>query len=146
MTGLPKSIIKKYGVTKKAWQVFRGNKTVTKPTRMKTMARRGFKKHRSSSRGSSGISVMNVLLAGAVYGAVRPTIANMLPTFFKFGPVDSDNVILGGAGYLASRQSNKFIKTLGLVAMGTEAGIITSQLMTPATTPQQASAISTTEW
>jgi len=32
MTGLPKHIIKKYGVTKKAWQVFRGKKSSKKST------------------------------------------------------------------------------------------------------------------
>lgn len=70
------------------------------------------------------ISVTDVLLAGAIYGAVRPTVTNMLPTFFSFGPVDSDNVLLAGAGYFASKNSNKLIKTIGLVAMGTEAGIV----------------------
>lgn len=76
------------------------------------------------------LSVTDVLLAGAIYGAVRPTVANMLPTFFSFGPVDSDNVILGGAGFMASKSKTKMIKALGLIAMGTEAGIVTSNLIT----------------
>lgn len=128
MAKLPKSIIKKYGISKKAWQVFKSGSSKTKTkTRSGTMARR---KKSGYKRSSGSIKPMNILLAGALYGAIRPTVANMLPTFFKFGAVDSDNVILSGAGYLASRQSNKFIKTLGLVAMSTEAGIITSGFLT----------------
>lgn len=88
---------------------------------------RAKKMYRAHSKPSIG--VMDVLLAGAIYGAVRPTVANMLPTFFSFGPVDSDNVILGGAGYFASKSSNKLIKSVGLIAMGTEAGIVTSNLL-----------------
>lgn len=81
------------------------------------------------ARNKPSMGVMDVLLAGAIYGAIRPTVANALPTFFKFGPVDSDNVILGGAGYMASKSNTKLIKAIGLVAMGTEAGIVTSNLM-----------------
>lgn len=47
--GLPKSIIAKYGITKKAWQVFRGKKRGSNPAskpnpkgRTKTMARRRY--------------------------------------------------------------------------------------------------------
>lgn len=79
----------------------------------------------------------DVLLAGAIYGVVRPTIANTIPTMFSFGPVDSDNVVLAGAGYMASKNSNKIIKSLGLIAMGTEAGIVTSKLMSGQTTSSQ---------
>jgi hypothetical protein len=84
---------------------------------------------------TSSISVTDVLLAGALYGAIRPTVSNLLPSFFNFGGIDSDNVILGGAGYFATKQSNKLIKSIGYIAMGTEAGIITSKLMngTPST-------------
>lgn len=83
--------------------------------------------YRRSNRASIGM--MDIILAGAIYGVARPTVTNMLPTFFTFGPVDSDNVILGGAGYMASKSSSKLIKALGLVAMGTEAGIITSKVV-----------------
>lgn len=85
--------------------------------------------------------MMDVLIAGAIYGAARPTIANMIPTFFTFGPVDSDNVILGGLGYMASKSNTKLIKAIGLVAMGTEAGIITSGLITGATKSNVSSSV-----
>ena len=96
-------------------------------------ARAVAKSYRSSKKPS--ISVMDVMLAGAIYGAVRPMVANMLPTFFSFGPIDSDNVILGGAGYMASKSSSKLIKTVGLIAMGTEAGIIANNLVNKQISP-----------
>ena len=98
-----------------------------KARRVYSAVKTAYKRARAPS-----VSVMDVLLAGALYGAIRPTVANMLPTFFKFGPVDSDNVILAGAGYFASKNSNKLIKSIGLIAMGTEAGIVTSGLIAPA--------------
>lgn len=112
-----------------------------KTARRRTMVFRKRRMHRSTSRAGrfyrkhnpSTLGVWDVLIAGAIYGAVRPTIANAIPTFFSFGSVDSDNVILGGAGYLASRSHTKMIKALGLIAMGTEAGIVTSGLISGAT-------------
>ncbi|MBU1082439.1 MAG: hypothetical protein KKB59_18280 [Spirochaetes bacterium] len=66
MVGLPKAIIKKYGVTKKAWQVFRGQKKKThrkanKPKRsnrspVRHMVRRRYSR-RSKPRRSSGYSI-----------------------------------------------------------------------------------------
>jgi len=96
----------------------------------------GFMKRGSSRRKSgSSLSATDVLLAGAIYGVARPMIANMLPSFFQFGPVDSDNVILGGAGYMASKQGNKLIKSVGLIAMGTEAGLIANNVVSSKTSP-----------
>jgi hypothetical protein len=80
---------------------------------------------RARSSKSSGLSVMNVLLAGAVYGVARPYVANMIPDY-AIGPVSTDNAVIGGLGYYASRKSG-FIKALGLVAMGGEAGIVTAK-------------------
>lgn len=55
--GLPRSIVKKYGVTKKAWQVYRGTKNrkvnksrSTKIKRVKKMARRSYRKKRRKRR------------------------------------------------------------------------------------------------
>lgn len=76
---------------------------------------------------------MNVLLAGAVYGAARPFIAKFMPNFFQFGPVDSDNVILGGAGIWAMKKQGGFMKALGAVTAGSEAGIVASRLTSTAT-------------
>lgn len=99
--------------------------------------RRVYSSVKSSYRRSRkpSISAMDVLVAGAVYGIARPTIANALPTMFAFGPVDSDNVILGAGGYMASKSKTKLFKTIGLIAMGTESGIVASKMLSNQTTP-----------
>lgn len=71
---------------------------------------------------------MNVLLAGTIYGLARPFAAKMLPDFFSFGPVDSDNVIIGAAGFYGMKKGNGLIKALGAVALGSEAGIVAARL------------------
>jgi hypothetical protein len=95
-------------------------------SRVYSAAKSGYKK---VSRPS--ISIIDVMLAGAIYGAARPTVSNMLPNFFQFGPVDSDNVIMGAGGYFASKSKSKLLRALGLVALGTEAGIIVSRVVAP---------------
>jgi hypothetical protein len=68
---------------------------------------------------------MNVLLAGAVYGVARPYVAAIIPDY-SIGPVSTDNLAIAGLGYLGSRKSG-FIKALGLIAMGGEAGIVAAK-------------------
>lgn len=67
---LPKSIIKKYGITKKAWQVFRGKKT---KARSKTMAK---KKGSGSRKGKNWLGELIVEIAPFGYGLVRADIGN----------------------------------------------------------------------
>lgn len=93
--------------------------------RAKRSRSRGSMKSRSRSKGSSGLSVTNVLLAGAVYGVARPYVSNMIPDY-NIGPVSTDNLAIAGLGYLGSKKSG-FIKALGLVAMGGEAGIVAAK-------------------
>ena len=74
MASLPKSIIKKYGISKKAWSVYRGQGQASRSTRKmarKRYARRGARRYsRSSSTG------MGVFIPPAIYGALRDPIAN----------------------------------------------------------------------
>jgi hypothetical protein len=65
MAKLPKSIIKKYGISKKAWAVFRGNKTSSKRTRGIKMAK---KKHYSNKNGNKGFmgKAIQVLVGAGV--------------------------------------------------------------------------------
>jgi len=100
----------------------------------KTSRRRssgGFSKKSRSKNSSGSLTPMNVMLAGAIYGAARPFAARMLPDLFSFGPVDSDNAIIGGAGFYAMKKGNGLVKALGAVALGSEAGIVTARLVTP---------------
>jgi|WetSurMetagenome_2_1015567.scaffolds.fasta_scaffold87502_3 hypothetical protein len=94
-------------------------------------ARRSFGRssRRSSRRSStSGLSPMNVLMAGAIYGAARPFAAKMLPDIFSAGPIDSDNVIIGAAGFYGMKKGNGLVKALGAVALGSEAGIVAARV------------------
>jgi len=93
-------------------------------------AYRGFKRSRGRRSGgsSSGMSPMNVLLAGAIYGAARPMVSKFMPDLFSVGPVDSDNVLIGVAGYYGMKKGSGLMKALGTVALGSEAGIVTARL------------------
>jgi hypothetical protein len=87
MAKLPKSLIKKYGISKKAWAVFRGQKksksiSKTQP-KVKYMARRrkgGFK--RFVSKAKSGFSLngaLKILTGAAVAAAYEIFISPMIP-------------------------------------------------------------------
>lgn len=88
--------------------------------------------HRAYRRAShkGGISPMQIALAGALYGAARPYVASMLPNFFSFGAVDSDNVIIGAAGLYGMTRTSGFTRALGAIALGSEAGIVASKFAT----------------
>lgn len=88
----------------------------------------GFRARASRSRSSSGLTPMNVALAGAIYGVARPIIANTLPNMFSFGPVDSDNAIIGGLGFYGMKKTSGLMKALSVVALASEVGIVTSRL------------------
>jgi len=88
---------------------------------------RGFMKARARRSGSSGLTPMNVMLAGAIYGAARPFVAKMLPDFFNFGAVDSDNVIVAAAGYYGMKKSG-LVKAIGTVALASEVGIVAARM------------------
>lgn len=98
--------------------------------RKKRSRARGFMKARARHSSSSGISPMNALLAGAIYGAARPYVSKMLPDLFQFGPVDSDNVLIAAAGFYGMKKGNGLVKALGAVALGSEAGIVTARVVT----------------
>jgi len=89
----------------------------------------GKMKARSHHKSSGGVGLTDLLIGGAIYGLARPYVANMLPTLFSFGPVDSDNVIIGGAGYLGMKSSNKIIKATSMIAIAGETAIVTGKLM-----------------
>lgn len=97
----------------------------------RSSSRRYFGRSSRRSRGSSssGLKMTDVILAGAVYGAARPFVANIIPPMFEFGPVDSDNVIIGGAAFLGMKQKNKMIKAISTVALASEVALVTSKMM-----------------
>jgi len=70
--GLPKSIIKKYGISKKAWAVYRGKKSKgsnprpKKARKVKKVAKRKYSRKRSRRRG--GMTIPLAPLAGLAAG------------------------------------------------------------------------------
>jgi hypothetical protein len=84
MARLPKSLIKKYGISKKAWAVFRGHKahTTTRKTRVRSyMARH--KRHRKGSFGGSkgfGFGSALKIFAGAGVAVIYEVfVSPMIP-------------------------------------------------------------------
>lgn len=85
--GLPKSIIKKYGITKKAWDVFRGRRSsksrkrkANKPSRTRYVRRKTYMARKRKSRTRSFLSFntfakfikIGALVGPAAYCAMLP--------------------------------------------------------------------------
>lgn len=103
MTGLPKSIIKKYGITKKAWSVYRGKKTksrsvvrVAKRRKVRRYKARGLFKRRRKSKGLGG-GITGIVIGGVAYGAGRQYISNLIAPLTSKLPLGqyADNVAMG---------------------------------------------------
>jgi hypothetical protein len=88
--------------------------------------KRGAKRANSSS---SGMKVTDVLIAGVIYGVARPMVAGLIPDLFKVGPVTSDNVIIGAAGFYGLKKGKGITKALGVMALGGEAAQVTAGLL-----------------
>lgn len=118
MSGLPRALIKKYGVSKKAWAVFRG--TRTRRTKVVSMARRrrrygfsyGFKRtaRRYGKRGENLLmnglfgskipgGLIGKVVAGFVIGKyINPMLPQMLPSQDLIAPA-----LVGGLPALAGK-------------------------------------------
>lgn len=114
MVGLPRSIIKKYGVSKKAWAVFRGsNSSRTSSKRRKarrggSMARR--KSYRRGSSGGFGLGGMGSLVKQGAIGGIAGYGAGMFgfknPMLAGIGGLLLTKSIVGGAAaYLGNGMS-----------------------------------------
>ena len=113
MVGLPSSIIKKYGVTKRAWQVFRGRKTRRpKPRSVKVMARRRYSRRptrrarvrswiRRRGRGKRKISI--AVVGGLAGTALTPNVGHGAGTigYLQAGQLDYalGNIVENLTGY-----------------------------------------------
>lgn len=89
-------------------------------------ARRFGRKVRRGFSGRTSLSPGDIILASAVYGVARPMVSGMIPPLFQFGPVSSDNAIIGAAGFLGMKQKNKFMRALGTVALAGEVSAVTA--------------------
>ena len=104
---LPKSIIKKYGISKKAWAVFRGHKTTTRRViklarkRHRTARARGLFGRRTHKRGLGG-GITGTIIGGVVYGAGRTYVSNLVAPLTSKLPLGqyADNVAMGLVSWL----------------------------------------------
>lgn len=107
MVGLPRSIIKKYGVSKKAWAVFRGSKGTRKKKSGGSMAKKKYSKKRGLLGGGM-MSIFKSIAIGTAAGIVAPRIPvlNTMPyngaiaggaAVFLLGQKKPVNVLTGAA-------------------------------------------------
>ena len=123
MARLPKSIIKKYGISAKAWAVFKGRKktkpltTMAKRKRTRRVRSRSSFKRRARSRKSSGFGgVAGLVLGSAIYGGGREYASNMLQPLsskLPFGQY-SDEVALGAVSYALMKGKVPFVNKIPL--------------------------------
>jgi hypothetical protein len=82
--GLPKSIIKKYGITKKAWSVYRGKKKAQSPSRVTKKPkkrRKSYVTRRKRRRGSRKMTIPIAPIAGLIAGLAEPAVIAMTGDF-----------------------------------------------------------------
>jgi len=150
MAGLPRSIIKKYGVSKKAWSVFRSSrsrstKRAPRKTQVNSMARRrrfsrarayassfrrGYRRRSNSFGGKTG-GMVDAALGGAIAGAA-----------LKFAPQQYNTPLWrAGAGAAAIYFGKGSVREAGKILIGMEAARLTAnalngQMTTSSTTTQ----------
>ena len=133
MAKLPKSIIKKYGITKKAWQVFRSksgsSRSIKKTKKVKTMVKRKKGSKKKSYSKNRSMKPESVILPAGVYGGLRERLSKLLAPFTSKIPLGTiaDEAALGTIGYLAAKGklgNNKMIKQVGLAALTIESARI----------------------
>ncbi len=121
---LPKKIIKKYGISKKAWSVFKRSKGV----RMVKRRRRSRIKVYTRRRRSAGLmkgKLTSIVLPAIIYGAVREKISNALTPItskIPFGDI-ADEITLGAIGWFLSKRSG-LIGSIGKTALVIESARI----------------------
>jgi len=136
MVGLPKRIIDKYGISKKAWSVFRSEKKQPRHE-VRTMARRLTRRRtisyarraRHRSHGSSSGKPMDAVIGGGIYGLVRAPLAGIINPLASKLPLGaySQSVGLGIAGWLACKYGGHgIVKKAGLAALTVESATVAS--------------------
>ena len=106
MARLPKNLIKKYGISKRAWAVFRGQKTSSR-TRG-TMAKKKNSKAKSRSMPRWATTLLGLAVPVA-YGAFRKPIADALPNIPKVENYSDEIILGGGAVAISMFTANKYV-------------------------------------
>lgn len=136
MVGLPKSIIKKYGMTKKAWAVFRGTKNKIQVINNMTRKRkksgfRGFRIKKHHSKHSKGMGLVGTIVGGVAYGAGRQYASNALAPITAKIPAGqyADNVVMGVLSYLVASGKIPLINKIPMSREIGKAGLVIESAM-----------------
>ena len=126
MAHLPKSLIKKYGISKKAWSVFRSGRSTAHRAvahrkvhskRVVSMARRYGRRtrHRSSGFGGGlGSWIMPLIVGGAVAAVVTPYARQAnIPIISSASPMVAGAAVAGGGAYLMGKKKQAVKYALG---------------------------------
>lgn len=132
MAGLPRSIIKKYGVTKKAWSIFRSgrsprsSRSVKSTRRTSNMARRrGFKAKARSYARAGGNKLMNGfykpsgILGNVVMGVGAASLATQIPVSVPY----KEEIAAGIVGGLPGAAAVWFLKNRNGMGSGSTGSI-----------------------
>lgn len=140
---LPKNIIKRYGITRKAWQVFRGTKK-NKPEVNILARKRRFGRRASArfiprrfgrrSRGSKGSDGMSSMLWAFGYGAARGTVANFVRPYSSKLPIpgasDEVGLLLASWGLRKLMPGNSMVRNVTRAVNTIEAASLGNAIMT----------------
>lgn len=131
---LTKAIIKKYGISKKAWAIARGQTggETTMARRKKSRSRSGgFKKSRGRRSSGGSVNPLKVVVPALIYGASRGYISNAIEPFTSKIPLGNyaDEAVFGVAGYFMAKKGKGMIKDAGIAIMTVEAASLGSQLI-----------------
>jgi hypothetical protein len=101
MAQLPKALIKKYGISKKAWSIYRASKSSRSSTRVTTMAKKTQKRYNFQSKRSKLMAVGGAIL----YGFGRKYLSNVVQSYLpSFAGQYTDEIVLGGLGLYFSNK------------------------------------------
>jgi hypothetical protein len=97
--------------------------------KLRKSARRVYSRARKSySRHSKGgLTATETAIGSGIYGAARPFIAEKVPDIGMLGGY-SDNLVLGGLGFLASWKGTGMIKKAGMIVLANESFIAGAKL------------------
>ncbi len=134
-SGLPKSIIKKYGISKKAWKIYRSGRGSTRRAaikRSKTKTKSGYvarrrrktrtiyrRPKRRTYRRSSGMKPMNLFIGSAVVAVAEPTLDAFLDKFIplQVAGIDMKDAGKVGLGWYLMKRRGTIMKGAGYALM-----------------------------
>jgi hypothetical protein len=138
MAKLPKSIIKKYGISKKAWKVFKSKKSSARKKSksqkikgVKPMARRRRYTKRRSYRRYSGTGNLTKVAMGAVgWNFIEPFADTALTRFGgSIGGMGFDDILKAVGGFYGMKKiKNPYLKGVAMGAFLSGINRLTSQL------------------